>query len=214
MTQGADDILSVILLAQWSELHTRRGEVPLDIAPLLETVDDLEQGTEIIGTLLSHDTYRQHLEYARFFAASGPREAIALAKKLSAISLVLNTISAAVVILGASFITGLLGDSYSEAAEVLRWIAFVPLLSAWQLFAGNALSGIGHHKTRLYHTMSSAGLNIALNLILIPSHSWRGAAVATMVTELYLVVLHWRTLWRLASRAEEPADATVATSTA
>ena len=63
MTQGADDILSVILLALWSELHTRRGEVPLDIAPLLETVDDLECGTEIIGTLLSHDIYRQHLEY-------------------------------------------------------------------------------------------------------------------------------------------------------
>lgn len=63
MTQGADDILSVILLAQWSELHTRRGEVPLDIAPLLETVDDLEQGTQIIGTLLNHEIYRQHLEY-------------------------------------------------------------------------------------------------------------------------------------------------------
>ena len=63
MTQGADDILSVILLAQWSELHSRRGEVPLDIAPLLETVDDLERGTEIIGTLLSHDIYRQHLEF-------------------------------------------------------------------------------------------------------------------------------------------------------
>ena len=63
MTQGADDILSIILLAQWSELHTRRGEVPLDIAPLLETVDDLERGTEILGTLLSNDIYRQHLEY-------------------------------------------------------------------------------------------------------------------------------------------------------
>lgn len=63
MTQGADDILSVILLAQWSELHSRRGEVPLDIAPLLETVDDLERGTEILGKLLSHDVYRRHLEH-------------------------------------------------------------------------------------------------------------------------------------------------------
>ena len=32
MTQGADDILSILLLAQWSELHNRRGDVPLDIA--------------------------------------------------------------------------------------------------------------------------------------------------------------------------------------
>jgi phosphoenolpyruvate carboxylase len=62
MTQGVDDILSVILLAEWSELHNRRGEVPLDIAPLLETVDDLQRGPEILRTLLSNDIYRQHIE--------------------------------------------------------------------------------------------------------------------------------------------------------
>ena len=62
MTQGVDDILSVILLSEWSELHNRRGEVPLDIAPLLETVDDLKRGPQILRTLLSHEIYRQHLE--------------------------------------------------------------------------------------------------------------------------------------------------------
>ncbi len=62
MTQGADDILSVILLAQWGELHNRRGVVPLDIAPLFETIDDLERGPEIMKTLLSHDIYRDHVE--------------------------------------------------------------------------------------------------------------------------------------------------------
>jgi len=43
MTQGADDILSILLLAQWSELHNRRGDVPLDIAPLLETRAHLDR---------------------------------------------------------------------------------------------------------------------------------------------------------------------------
>ena len=62
MTQGADDILSVLLLAQWSELHNRRFEVPLDIAPLLETVDDLHRGPEILDSILSTDVYRQHLQ--------------------------------------------------------------------------------------------------------------------------------------------------------
>jgi phosphoenolpyruvate carboxylase len=61
MTQGADDILSILLLAQWSELHNRRGEVPLDIAPLLETVDDLHAGSEILHDLLSTELYRDHL---------------------------------------------------------------------------------------------------------------------------------------------------------
>ncbi len=61
MTQGADDILSVLLLAHWGELHTKRGDVPLDVAPLLETVDDLENGREILDTLLSLDLYKKHL---------------------------------------------------------------------------------------------------------------------------------------------------------
>ena len=61
MTQGADDILSVLLLAHWSELHNRKGEVPLDIAPLLETVDDLDRGPEILDILLSIELYRKHL---------------------------------------------------------------------------------------------------------------------------------------------------------
>jgi len=61
MTQGADDILSVLLLANWSELHNRRDEVPLDIAPLLETVGDLKRGTEILRAMLDNELYRNHL---------------------------------------------------------------------------------------------------------------------------------------------------------
>jgi phosphoenolpyruvate carboxylase len=62
MTQGADDILSVILLAQWGEVHNKRGEVPIDIAPLLETVDDLQNGPAILKALLATDLYREHLK--------------------------------------------------------------------------------------------------------------------------------------------------------
>jgi phosphoenolpyruvate carboxylase len=62
MTQGADDILSVLLLANWSELHNRHFEVPIDIAPLLETVDDLQRGQEILQALLGNEMYRAHLK--------------------------------------------------------------------------------------------------------------------------------------------------------
>jgi phosphoenolpyruvate carboxylase len=61
MTEGPDDILSVLLLAQWGELHNRRGDVPLDVVPLLETVDDLDNGPEILEALLRTDLYREHL---------------------------------------------------------------------------------------------------------------------------------------------------------
>jgi phosphoenolpyruvate carboxylase len=63
MTQGADDILSVLLLANWGQLHNRQEEIPLDITPLLETVDDLKKGPEILESLLANDIYREHLRY-------------------------------------------------------------------------------------------------------------------------------------------------------
>jgi phosphoenolpyruvate carboxylase len=52
----------VLLLAHWGELHNRRGEVPLDIAPLLETVDDLHAGPDILESLLNSDLYRAHVK--------------------------------------------------------------------------------------------------------------------------------------------------------
>ena len=62
MTQGADDILSVLLLAQWGKLHNKRGHVAIDVAPLLETVDDLKNGPAILQSLLTTDLYRKHLD--------------------------------------------------------------------------------------------------------------------------------------------------------
>jgi phosphoenolpyruvate carboxylase len=62
MAQGADDVLSVLLLARWAGLADADGVVPLDIAPLLETVDDLERGPEIVAELLDDRVYKAHLE--------------------------------------------------------------------------------------------------------------------------------------------------------
>ena len=61
MTQGADDVLTVLLLARWAGLADAQGVVPLDIAPLLETVDDLERGPAIVAELLDDRVYRAHL---------------------------------------------------------------------------------------------------------------------------------------------------------
>ena len=61
MTKGADDVLSVLLLAELAELQDRRGHIAIDIAPLLETVDDLNNGPDIVEALLSSSFYRDHL---------------------------------------------------------------------------------------------------------------------------------------------------------
>ncbi|MBA2291035.1 MAG: phosphoenolpyruvate carboxylase [Gemmatimonadales bacterium] len=61
MATGADDVLSVLLLARAAELTDGEGSVPLDVAPLFETVSDLEGAPATLAALLALPTYRAHL---------------------------------------------------------------------------------------------------------------------------------------------------------
>jgi phosphoenolpyruvate carboxylase len=60
---GSDDALAVLLLARWAEAVDRRtGEVPLDIVPLFESTQALEQCGAVMRRLLDEPVYRRHLE--------------------------------------------------------------------------------------------------------------------------------------------------------
>jgi phosphoenolpyruvate carboxylase len=61
MTHGADDVLSVLLLAKWGHLGPKGAAVPLDIAPLFETTEDVEHAPAIMEKLLADERYRDHL---------------------------------------------------------------------------------------------------------------------------------------------------------
>ena len=61
MTQGADDVLSVLFLARMAGLVEADGSIPLDVAPLLETVDDLKHGEVILERLFTDPAYKAHL---------------------------------------------------------------------------------------------------------------------------------------------------------
>jgi phosphoenolpyruvate carboxylase len=60
MTQSADDVLTVLDWARRGGL-THDGAVPLDVAPLFETVPDLEAAPDILRELLRHADYQRHL---------------------------------------------------------------------------------------------------------------------------------------------------------
>jgi len=61
MTQDADDVLSVLFLARMAGLVDANNNVPLDVAPLLETVDDLQHGEAILERLFNDSAYLNHL---------------------------------------------------------------------------------------------------------------------------------------------------------
>lgn len=61
MAHDRSDVLAVLALARRAGLVDDGGAVPLDIAPLFETVDDLRQGTATLRDLLDDAVYRTHL---------------------------------------------------------------------------------------------------------------------------------------------------------
>jgi phosphoenolpyruvate carboxylase len=61
MAQGADDVLTALALAEIANPHTG-ASTQLDVAPLLETVDDLQAGPDIVRSLLALRPYRKHLK--------------------------------------------------------------------------------------------------------------------------------------------------------
>src|SRR2546425_4533127 len=60
MAQGLDDVLTVLVLACWGGLAEGQS-VPLDVAPLFETVTALQGAPEVMHSLLADPWYRAHL---------------------------------------------------------------------------------------------------------------------------------------------------------
>ena len=60
--EGPDDVLAVLLLARWADTTDKRtGELRLDVAPLLESVEALESAGELLRALHKEPAYRRHL---------------------------------------------------------------------------------------------------------------------------------------------------------
>ncbi|MCA1010279.1 phosphoenolpyruvate carboxylase [Halobacillus halophilus] len=67
MTESASDLLEVLVLAKEAGIYRLHAdgtvESNINVAPLLETVDDLVAGPEILKTLFEMDVYAKHLEH-------------------------------------------------------------------------------------------------------------------------------------------------------
>ncbi len=72
MSRSAADALAVLALARIAGCTGADGEVPLDVAPLFETVDDLQAAPGVMRALFEDAVYRRHL------AARGNRQTVML----------------------------------------------------------------------------------------------------------------------------------------
>jgi O-antigen/teichoic acid export membrane protein len=142
--------------------------------------------------------------YARFFRAGseGMRGTAAYAKRLLPVSLGYGILVGLFLLLAAPVVPLILGDSYQDSVEALRWLAVIPALSALYYLAADALTGADAQGIRTVFQVLAAILNVGLNLILIPAYSWRGAAWATIASVGFLAAGLWITTIVMARREE------------
>ena len=86
-------------------------------------------------------------------------------------------------------ITLLYGREYAVGAGAARVVIAAECIGAFGKLAFTALLAMG--RNRLYPVVTLVGLavNVGLNLVLIPSASYVGAAAATLITEILVVAL-------------------------
>ncbi len=138
----------------------------------------------------------------RFFTqgAKGLRYAAALATSLMKRAMVLGLISAGIMYVTAPLIPYIIGKDFAQSVQALRWLCLIPFFRSVHQMTGSALTGSGLQRYRTSSQIVAAGGNFALNLWLIPTHGWLGAAWASLITDSGLGILNFVVLYFLRKR--------------
>ncbi len=84
----------------------------------------------------------------------------------------------------------LFGEAFSEAGNILILLAICVPMRYLATSVGGALTTRDHMRTKVLYMGMAAGVNVVLNLILIPYFSYYGAAAATAASEATLVCVY------------------------
>jgi O-antigen/teichoic acid export membrane protein len=119
---------------------------------------------------------------------------------------VLAPLSAAALVLAVGFyvsaplLTIFAGDKYAGSVEILRAMSLLPLLLAAQALMADTLASSGFQRAAAIAEVCAAILICTLCVTLIPSLSWRGAAIASYASQITLVLTTIVTIYRLSRR--------------
>lgn len=143
--------------------------------------------------------------YARFFqhGARGINGSLGFAKKIFPVAGGYGFVVGILLVIMSPLLPHILGVEYSDTANALRLLAPLPFLKAVQFFAGDALTGAGFQGLRSGLQVIVALFNFAINLWLIPSYGWHGAAWASIASDGLLAVLTCLFLVSLSRRTGE-----------
>jgi O-antigen/teichoic acid export membrane protein len=128
--------------------------------------------------------------YARFFqhGTEGLSGTVRLARKLLPLAAAYGAAAGIALALIAPLVPLVLGARYALITPMIFWLAPIPLLRACHYFLADALTGAGHQRARSVVQIVVAGVNVLLNLWIIPIYSWEGAAWTSLGCDALLAL--------------------------
>ena len=116
-------------------------------------------------------------------------------------AIVSSVVTAACLFLMAPLVPVIVGPGFAESVSALRWLCLIPLFRSVHCITGSVLTGAGRQRYRSITQIVAVAGNFLLNLWLIPTHGWLGAAWASLATDASLGVMNAAVLVAL-NRAE------------
>jgi O-antigen/teichoic acid export membrane protein len=136
--------------------------------------------------------------YTRFFqrGTGGLSSTVALARAIAKPGIPYCLAASGLLFAGAGIVPVLLGSSYATSVNALRWLSILPLLKCIHYLAADALTGARLQSVRTAWQVGVAVANVVLNAWLIPAYSWKGAVIASLLSDGVLAVALWCAVWR------------------
>jgi len=109
--------------------------------------------------------------------------------------LALSCAAAGVLWFSAPLVPLLFGAKWDEAVPAIRLLAFLPMIRSVQYLIGNTITAYDRQPWRFGATALAACLNLVLNVIYLPTGTWRTAVVTTFISEAFLVTSLALVVW-------------------
>ena len=139
---------------------------------------------------------------ARLFerGAHSVAAAASAARRITGFGVAYALVAGVCTVVAGPAVVSLLSQDYASAGAALRMLSALSLAIALEAFVATAVTAAGHQRIRVFSTLASTGLNVVLNVLLIPHHGWRGAVVASYACSALNATVLWSALTVLVHR--------------
>jgi O-antigen/teichoic acid export membrane protein len=143
--------------------------------------------------------------FARFFrhGQGGISGSTMFARKLLPYTASYGVFATVLLIVTSPLVPLFLGSQFSQAAIALRWLSPLVIFKSIHYFLADSMTGAGFQGLRASIQVGIVAINVLLNVWLIPTYSWRGAAWASIASDGLLLVFLWLAIEFINHRSAE-----------